>query len=246
MPILYAPLQIPPNTVSFNQQPRQGMHQPDFYLAQQQPQQGPSSRDFMEAQSARLRQRNAPLSLNPGSRAQPISSSISDPSNFQNFYKQLSTIKQIGQEQVARAQAESALARIRASQALNSINAANPRYNTTGGSGSAGVMGKVPSNPRANFQFAQQLANQFGWGSEGELGAWYTLGMKESGWNNNAQNPTSTAYGVGQFLNSTWSGVGIGKTSDPYTQVLAMAKYIKNRYGSPSKALAFHLSHNWY
>ena len=28
---------------------------------------------------------------------------------------------------------------------------------------------------------------------------------KESGWNPNAQNPSSTAYGIPQFLDSTWA-----------------------------------------
>lgn len=32
--------------------------------------------------------------------------------------------------------------------------------------------------------------------------------QNESGWDNTAQNPTSTAYGYGQFLNSTWETVG--------------------------------------
>ena len=31
----------------------------------------------------------------------------------------------------------------------------------------------------------------------------------ESGWNPDAQNPTSTAYGIAQFLDSTWAGTGI-------------------------------------
>lgn len=250
--IIYAPFKPPQDTMNLQQQNQQwsGMYQPDFYA--QQPggsaqQMGPTTADFVAAHLARVKQRPAPPSLQPGARATQVQQSIADPSNFQAYYKQLDTIRDISQQQVAAAQAQAAMARIQASQQLNQISAANPQYKAPSGGGGGNInVGQVPSNPKANFQYAQQLAGQFGWGNERELAAWYTLGMKESGWNNNAQNPTSTAYGIGQFLNSTWAGVGIGKTSDPYTQVLAMAKYIKNRYGSPSAALSFHLSHNWY
>jgi len=245
------------------QQPQQqqlGMLQPGFY--QQQPQMqppSPTTTDFINTQLQRLKQRAAPPVLTPGSRAVPINRAIADPSNFKGYYQQLATIKQIGQEQVAKASAEAALARLQASQALNSAGSAVGGYTSsssggkkknTGGGGpgaiGSGLGGSLPSNPKANFQYAQNIAGNFGWNNAAELAAWYTLGMKESGWNNNAQNPTSTAYGIGQFLNSTWAGYGIPKTSNPALQVEAMARYIKARYGSPSRALAFHRSHNWY
>jgi hypothetical protein len=221
------------------------MFQPDFYNQPQQPQQGPTSLDFLNTQMQRIKQRTAPPSLSPGSRAVDIQQGIADPSNFQSYYRQLASIKQIGQEQVARAQAEATLASIRASQALNQSVA---RSSSGGGKSmpSTTNVGSVPSTPAANFKFAQNIAGNFGWNSPSELAAWYTLGMKESGWRNNAQNPTSTAFGIGQFLDSTWKGYGIAKTSDPALQVEAMARYIKARYGSPSKALAFHYAHNWY
>lgn len=251
--IIYTPFKLPEESAQL-QQPYRGMFQPEFYNQQQQQQ--PRTEDFVTAQLARIKQRAAPPSLEPGARVKQVPQSIADPSNFQNYYKQLATIKQIGQERVAAAEAEAALARIRASQQLSQVSAANPQYRMPqqqqGGSGSSvgkigsGVAGSIPSNPQANFKFAQNIAGNYGWSDPKELSAWYTLGMKESGWRNTAQNPTSTAFGIGQFLNSTWAGVGMAKTSDPALQVEAMARYIKNRYGSPSRALAFHLSHNWY
>jgi len=72
------------------------------------------------------------------------------------------------------------------------------------------------------------------------------LWQKESGWNPKAQNPSSTAYGIPQFLNSTWAGTGIAKTSDPYRQIDAGLVYIQKRYGTPCKAWAFWQSHKWY
>jgi hypothetical protein len=69
---------------------------------------------------------------------------------------------------------------------------------------------------------------------------------KESGWNPNAQNPSSTAYGIPQFLDSTWAGTGIAKTSDGYRQIDAGLIYIENRFGSPCAAWSHSQSKGWY
>ena len=69
---------------------------------------------------------------------------------------------------------------------------------------------------------------------------------REGKWNKKAQNPHSTAYGIGQFLNGTWDDVGCVKTSDPYIQIDCMIKYVKARYGNPQKAIAFHNLHGYY
>lgn len=60
----------------------------------------------------------------------------------------------------------------------------------------------------------------------------------ESAWNATAQNPGSTAFGIPQFLDSTWATVGESKSSDVAVQARAAAKYIAGRpdYGNPSKA----------
>jgi hypothetical protein len=87
-------------------------------------------------------------------------------------------------------------------------------------------------------QIGREAAAKRGWtGSEWD--ALEQLWTNESDWNPDAQNPTSTAYGIAQFLDSTWSGYGIAKTSDPEKQIEAGLRYIEARYGKPSKALAF-------
>ncbi|MFW3168523.1 lytic transglycosylase domain-containing protein [Geodermatophilus sp. CPCC 206100] len=83
-------------------------------------------------------------------------------------------------------------------------------------------------------------------GSADQFSCLENLWGKESGWNPNAQNPTSTAYGIPQFLNSTWAGTGIAKTSDGYRQIDAGLIYIENRYGSPCAAWAHSKANNWY
>jgi hypothetical protein len=83
-------------------------------------------------------------------------------------------------------------------------------------------------------------------GGAGEFACLEKLWGKESGWNPNAQNPTSTAYGIAQFLNSTWAGTGIAKTSDGYRQIDAGLIYIENRFGSPCGAWSHSQSQGWY
>ncbi|MCA0145169.1 transglycosylase SLT domain-containing protein [Blastococcus sp. LR1] len=83
-------------------------------------------------------------------------------------------------------------------------------------------------------------------GSSGEFSCLESLWGKESGWNPNAQNPSSTAYGIPQFLDSTWKGTGIAKTSDGYRQIDAGLIYIENRFGSPCAAWSHSQSKGWY
>jgi hypothetical protein len=83
-------------------------------------------------------------------------------------------------------------------------------------------------------------------GNGGEFGCLENLWGKESGWNPNAQNPSSTAYGIPQFLDSTWAGTGIAKTSDGYRQIDAGLIYINDRYGSPCGAWSHSTSTGWY
>jgi hypothetical protein len=83
-------------------------------------------------------------------------------------------------------------------------------------------------------------------GSGSEFSCLEHLWGKESGWNPNAQNPSSTAYGIPQFLDSTWAGTGVAKTSDGYRQIDAGLIYIDNRYGSPCGAWSHSQSSGWY
>ena len=90
----------------------------------------------------------------------------------------------------------------------------------------------------------QMAASKFGW-SGGQWSALNWLVSHESSWNPNAQNPTSSAYGLFQVLDGTWNGFG-PKTSDPAKQAQYGLEYIKQRYGSPEKAKAFWEGHHWY
>lgn len=107
-------------------------------------------------------------------------------------------------------------------------------------------IGPTGGTPAQNKVLGQSLASVYGWGSGTQWTDLNNLVMQESGWNNTAQNPTSTAYGIGQFLDTTWATVNGQKTSNPTTQIKLMLQYIKQRYGSPSAAWAHEQKYNWY
>lgn len=94
-------------------------------------------------------------------------------------------------------------------------------------------------------RYAIGRLGEFGWDQD-DAAALIQLWQRESGWNPNAQNPTSTAYGIAQFLNSTWAGVGAAKTADPFKQIDAGLAYIQRRYGSPAAAWAHSQKTGWY
>lgn len=111
--------------------------------------------------------------------------------------------------------------------------------------GGGNALENLTGSPGQNQALGRQLAAQIGW-TGSMWNALNALVMSESGWNATAQNPTSTAYGIGQFLDSTWASVGAVKTSIPLLQIQAMFRYIMQRYGNPLGAWAFKQSHGWY
>jgi hypothetical protein len=129
-------------------------------------------------------------------------------------------------------------------QSASATGAGNTSASSTGSgtSGSACTTSQITSNKT----LGQQLATAAGWGSGTQWTALNNVVMAESGWCNTAQNPTSTAYGIGQFLNTTWAGTGYSKSSSAQTQILAMLAYIKMRYGTPSAAWAFEQANGYY
>ena len=84
-------------------------------------------------------------------------------------------------------------------------------------------------------------------GAEWEAAKWI-IG-KESGWNPTATNPSSGAYGLFQFNpmgGNTLAGYLPDRNPNPAVQADAGARYIKDRYGSPTAAKAFWEQNGWY
>lgn len=73
-----------------------------------------------------------------------------------------------------------------------------------------------------------------------EYACLHDLWMKESNWRPNAHNKSSGAFGIAQFLPSTWGNYKFPyKPKDPQIQIDAGLRYIEKRYGTPCKAWAF-------
>ena len=102
------------------------------------------------------------------------------------------------------------------------------------------------SGPKSTLQkYAAEKAKALGW-DDADIASLVQLWNRESGWDPKAQNPSSTAYGIAQFLDGTWKGVGVSKTDDPYQQIDAGLSYIQGKYGDPTRALSFHDQNNYY
>ena len=111
-------------------------------------------------------------------------------------------------------------------------------------SGAAGLVSSAGVNG-TNKEMGKQMAARAGW-TGGQWSSLDKLWTKESGWNNLAQNPTSTAYGIPQFLDTTWAEVGGTKTSDARKQIQYGIAYIKKRYGDANAAWGHSVANNWY
>lgn len=105
--------------------------------------------------------------------------------------------------------------------------------------------GSVVSGHGGVKSILRRTAATFGWGGR-QVRDLFRIVSHESGFRPGAQNPTSSAYGLFQFLNSTWRSVGGHKTSNAALQALYGMRYIKQRYHSPAGAWRFWQRHHWY
>lgn len=123
----------------------------------------------------------------------------------------------------------------------------NAGFNQTSGGGGSYTK-KASGSPNKSYQSHMSQAVKMGVPSAW-VPAMTELVGRESSWNPSAKNPKSTAHGYGQFLNSTRANyekkTGLSY-SNPVHQLVMMAQYVKDRYGTPEKALAFWDKNKWY
>jgi hypothetical protein len=115
---------------------------------------------------------------------------------------------------------------------------------------SASPSPSVPAAPPAPSGSPQQIAlgmlGSYGWSSD-QFSCLVPLWNQESGWNVEASNPTSGAYGIPQALpGSKMAGAGPDWQTDATTQIRWGLGYIKGTYGSPCGAWAHEQAVGWY
>jgi hypothetical protein len=101
----------------------------------------------------------------------------------------------------------------------------------------------TPSDPR---DIARALLPEFGFSTD-QFSCLDQLYNGESGWRVDADNPTSSAYGIPQALpGEKMASAGADWATNPETQIRWGLGYIRSSYGSPCGANDFKLGHGWY
>jgi phage-related protein len=111
---------------------------------------------------------------------------------------------------------------------------------------SAALVSKVSGNAAAIQRLMQQMAAKRGW-TGGQWDALNSVEMREAGYKLNAQNASSGAYGLAQFINgpSEYASYG-GNASTAAGQITGMLNYIAQRYGTPQAAWNHEVNFGWY
>ncbi len=104
----------------------------------------------------------------------------------------------------------------------------------------------VVNDPGAAQAYAQSMLPAFGWGGD-QMSCLILLWNQESGWQTDAYNTSSSAYGIPQSLPaSKMSSSGPDWQTNAHTQINWGLAYISRAYGSPCGAWSHEISHNWY
>ena len=99
----------------------------------------------------------------------------------------------------------------------------------------AQLIKKLPPKSYALMKVKSQWLNP-----HQEYACLHSLWQKESNWRSTALNKSSGAFGIAQFLPSTWGNYKYPyKPKDPQVQIDAGLRYIYKRYETPCNAWAF-------
>ena len=99
----------------------------------------------------------------------------------------------------------------------------------------------------AEYQaYAAQMCNSYGW-TQTDYECLVKLWNRESGWNPNAYNASSGAYGIPQAMpGSKMASAGSDYQTNYQTQINWGLGYIKSRYGNPQNAWNHSQASGWY
>ncbi|MFE4966979.1 transglycosylase SLT domain-containing protein [Streptomyces sp. NPDC056660] len=100
---------------------------------------------------------------------------------------------------------------------------------------------------RSSYTVAQIQAMAQSMVASGQYQCFSNIVSHESGWNYQAVNASSGAYGLFQALpGSKMSSVGADWQTNPATQIKWGLNYMNSRYGSPCEAWSFWQANSWY
>lgn len=114
-----------------------------------------------------------------------------------------------------------------------------PRVGQTSDETYPQAVDKSPLPPKKVRKMAQIVVEN--WFDHQQFICYDNIIMAESRYNLEADNKHSTAWGIGQILNSQ-DNVG----TDPYQQIITALNYMIHKYHTPCQAWTFHKKHRWY
>ena len=125
---------------------------------------------------------------------------------------------------------------------------ASGSHRSRGGSGGGKYGGGPTGRGKASVMDAIAFTAQSMGLSQSELDDVNWIFSRESGFNPNAKNPSSGAYGLGQFLGHQGDKYGAmgAYSGDPAAETRAAITYMNDRYGGPAGAKAYWQTHGNY
>jgi hypothetical protein len=198
--------------------------------------------------TARQRARSAARRTGAQRRTAWLTSAVT-PVGFSWELTQLRSAAEIGQRQAAAAARSAAMARAAKAAAARAAAARAAAASAAAAAQAAAKTAPDPAPPVSSGspqQIAESMLASYGW-SQSQFSCLDPLWSEESGWNVNADNPTSGAYGIPQALpGSRMASAGPDWQSDAATQIRWGLNYIQSTYGSPCNAWAHEQADGWY
>ena len=105
------------------------------------------------------------------------------------------------------------------------------------------------ASPQVKYFDAEALAFLTVYAKDWKMSEWKclrNLWSNESHFNPKALNKHSGAYGIAQFMPSTWGNYNVVQTPSAELQIQYGLRYIEKRYGSACNAWRFWQIHKWY
>ena len=180
--------------------------------------------------------------LPAGQQAQVQTASLTQQADAQGIQADASARKD-AEETARRAAAQTAVAKKQAARKAAAEKAAKEQTETKAAAGHSSTV--VPVKSSYTVAEIQAIARQIVPG--GQYQCFSNIVDRESGWNMQALNASSGAYGLMQALpGSKYAAAGSDWQTNPATQIKWGLNYMNSTYGSPCQAWAFWQTHHAY